>query len=47
MYLLLNGIGGVMREDNLSGGGVGNFRVVLGVVDEGCGVVFLSPFLLP
>ena len=43
----MDGIGGVMREYNLGGGGVGIFGVVLGVVDEGWEVIVLSTCLLP
>ena len=34
MVLLLDGIGGVMREDNFGRGVVGIFGVVFGVFDE-------------
>ena len=44
--LLLGGLGGVMREENLGGGDVGIFGVVWGVVDEGWDVVVLSACVL-
>ena len=45
--LMLYGLGGVMREENLGGGDVGIFGVVWGVVDEGWDVVVLSACVLP
>ena len=39
--LFLDGLGGVMREDNLGGGGIDIFEVVWCVVDRGWEVVVL------
>ena len=39
--LLLGGLGGVTREKNLVGGGVGILGAVWGVFDESCEAIFL------
>ena len=43
----MDGIGGVMREENLGGGGLGIFLAVWGVVGESWEVVVLSDCVLP
>ena len=43
--LLLGGLGGVMREENLGGVRLGVFGAALGVADEGWEMVVLSAFV--
>ena len=45
-FLMLYGLGGMMRGENLGRGGLGIFRAMCCVVDRGWGVDFISDYVL-